>query len=184
MSETAGRDPAFETVVGEDPTTVLFAERLRDGRVALGTRQQQRDGSWEPGELHLLAPRAWLDLAAWLSPLVQEAWVETVRDRQDEPLRTARDLYGGGSAGAERLATEMLQQIPAALLARAMILLANSIGPEARQRLVQRLNRTSNRFEDAALRRRMADEHEAFAYSIAAAALLDALDRGIAEDDD
>jgi hypothetical protein len=82
----------------------------------------------------------------------------------------------------ERLAADMLAEIPPALLARAMILLANSIGPEARNRLVQRLNRTTNVSDDAMLRRRMADESEAFAYAVATAALYDALATGAVED--
>ncbi|HET8657226.1 MAG TPA: hypothetical protein VFL93_16990 [Longimicrobiaceae bacterium] len=179
----ADREPGFEARLGDAPATVLFAERLRDGRIALGSRVERRDGTWESGDLQLLEPRAWLDLAAWLSPLVEEAWAATVQDRQGEPLRTAADLYGEGQEGVARLAIEMVQQIPPALLARAMLLLANSIGPEARERLVHRLNETTIREDDIALRRRMAEEHEAFAYAVAAAALFDALARGVPEDD-
>ena len=53
-----------------------------------------------------------------------------------------------------------------------------------RERLIQRLNRTSNRSEDAALRRRLADEHEAFAYAVASAALFDALGRRLLDEQD
>lgn len=168
----------LEIPLGGEPPTVLFAERLRDGRVALGTRVRRRDGEWEPGELHLLEAGAYLDLAAWLSPAVEDAWIETVRDRQAEPLRTAEELYGDEPGAIERLLDGILREIPPALLLRAMILLANSIGPEARERLVARLNRTPNPSEEAELRRRLAEEREAFAYAVAAAALYDALERG------
>jgi hypothetical protein len=114
--------------------------------------------------------------------MVSAAWIDAIRDRQEAPLRTAEELFGGGTEGVARLANEMLQQIPHGLLARAMILLANSIGPEARNRLVHRLNLTTNPAEDSALRRRMADENEAFAYAVAAAALYDALASGSVED--
>ena len=182
MSRREGADPAFESIVQQDPPTVLHAEWLRDGRVALGTRHQRRDGSWEAGELHLLEPGVCLDLAAWLSPIVQEGWIESVRERQGEPLQTARELFGEGPPGAERLALEMLREIPPDLLVRGLVLLANSMGPENRERLVQKLNRTTSRMEDAALRRRLADEHEAFAYAVAAAALFDALARRLLDD--
>lgn len=172
-------EPGLEISIGEEPPTVLFAERLRDGRVALGTRVQQRDGSWEPGELHLLDPSAYLDLAAWLTGPVEDAWIKTVRDRQPEPLRTAAELYGDDPGAIERLLEAMLREIPPALLLRAMVLLANSIGPEARERLVSRLNRTASPAEEAELRRRLADQGEAFAYAVAAAALYDALERGL-----
>lgn len=172
------REPGFEAVVGEDPATVLYAERLRDGRVALGTRRRRRDGEWEPGEMNLLEPSACLDLAAWLAPVIEDSWIDAVRERRAEPLRTAEELYGEGAEGVSRLALQMLQEIPPRLLTRAMILLANALGPEARERLVQQLNRTSNPLEDAMLRRRLADEHEAFAYAVAAAALFDALATG------
>jgi len=177
-------DPAFEAVIQRDPPTVLHAEWLRDGRVALGTRHQRRDGSWEAGELQLLEPAVCLDLAAWLSPIVLDGWIESVRERQMEPLQTAQELFGEGSAGAERLALEMLREIPSELIVRGLVLLANSMGPENRERLVQRLNRTSSGAEDAALRRRLADEHEAFAYAVAAASLFDALARRLVEESD
>ena len=181
MSDRADREPGLEIVVGEEPRVVLYFERLRDGRVAVGTRRE-KGGDWEAGELYLLKSGAYLDLAAWLAPLVSAAWIDAIRDRQAEPLRTAEELYGGGAEGVARLAGEMLNQIPSPLLARALILLANSIGPEARNRLVQRLNQTTNPSEDAALRRRMADEIEAFAYAVAAAARFDAIASGGADE--
>ena len=183
MAKRGEEEPGLEIVISEDPRVVLYAERLRDGRVALGTRRQQGD-EWEPGELHLLEPSAYLDLVAWFAPLVSAAWIDAIRERRDEPLRTAEELFGGGSTGVERLAADMLAEIPPALLARAMILLANSIGPEARNRLVQRLNSTTNVSDDAMLRRRMADESEAFAYAVATAALYDALATGIPDEED
>lgn len=176
------REGPLEILIGDEPRTVLFAERLRDGRVALGTRTLERDGEWKPGELHLLEPTAYLELAAWLAPAVEDAWVETVRARGAESLRTAEELYGEGHAGVRRLANDMADQLPASLLARAMMLLANSIGPEARERLVSRLNATDSVSEDARLRRRLADEREAFAYVVAAAALYDSIALGPGED--
>lgn len=175
------REPMLEIAVSEEPRTVLYAERLRDGRIALGTRTW-RDGAWKPGELHLLEPAAYLNLASWLAPAVEDAWMDTVRQRQAEPLRTAFELYGSDSGAVERLTERTLEEIPPDLLARAMILLANAIGPQARARLVERLNRTGSVSEDAELRRRLADEHEAFAYAISAAALYDAIARGIDEE--
>jgi hypothetical protein len=182
--EGDAREPGFEVVIGDEPRTVLYAERLRDGRIALGTRSQRRNGEWEPGEMQLLEPTAGLDLAAWLSDMVEESWMAAVRERQPEPLRTAEELYGPGAGGVRRLAEEMLREIPPELMVRAMVLLANSVGPDTRKRLVQRLNRTEAGWEEAALRRRMADEHEAFAYSVAAAALFDALATGVADEDE
>lgn len=176
------RDPTLEIVIGDAPRTVLFAERLRDGRIALGTRSVERDGEWRAGELHLLEPTAYLELAAWLAPAVEESWADTVRARGAESLRTAEELYGEGTAGVRRLAAEMAAELPASLLSRAMTLLANSIGPEARERLVARLNATGSVSEDAWLRRRLADEREAFAYAVAAAALYDAIARGPGEE--
>jgi hypothetical protein len=169
------REPSFEVRLVEDPPTVLYAERLRDGRVALGTRVRGRDGAWEPGELHLLEPPAYLGLASWLAGPVEDAWIDTVRARQDEPLRTVHELYGDEPGGVERLTEQVLREIPRELLVRAFILLANAIGPDSRARLVERLNRTDDVSEDAELRRRLADEHEAFAYVVAAAALFDAM---------
>ncbi|MBW3630029.1 MAG: hypothetical protein KY464_12120 [Gemmatimonadetes bacterium] len=180
MASTGDEEPGLEIIVSDEPRVVLYAERLRDGRVALGTRRR-REGGWEPGELYLLEPSAYLDLAAWFAPLVSAAWIDAIRDRQPEPLRTAEELFGEGAEGVTRLAGDMLEQIPHALLARAMILLANSIGPEARNRLVQQLNRTTNPSDDSMLRRRMADESEAFAYAVATAALFDALATGLVD---
>lgn len=180
MSDATEKEPGLELVVNEDPRIVLYFEQLRDGRIAIGTRREIGERR-EPGELQLLESRAYLDLAAWLAPLVSRAWSDAIRERQPEPLRTARELYGDGPEAASRLALEMLDQLPPDLLARAMILLANSIGPEARNRLVQRLNQTSNPAEDSALRRQMADENEAFAYAVAAAALYDAIASGRAD---
>jgi hypothetical protein len=175
------REPGLEILIGQDPSVVLYAERLRDGRIALGTRRQKGD-TWEPGELFLLEPGACLDLAGWLAPLVCAAWIEPIRERRAEPLRTAEELYGPGSQGVVRLAHQMLEQIPPDYLTRAMTLLANSIGPEARNRLIQELNRTINPSEDAALRRRITDDNEAFAYAVAAATLFDALATGAVDD--
>ena len=175
-------DAPFEVQIQDDPPAVLHAEWLRDGRVAIGTRHRGRDGGWEAGELQVLEPSVCLDLAAWLSPMVVEGWIESIRERQGESLQTARELYGEGPTAAERLALEMLREIPPELLVRGMVLLANSMGPENRERLIQRLNRTSSRSEDAALRRRLADEHEAFAYAVAAGGLFDALARRLLDD--
>lgn len=172
------RGPGFQTRIADEPPTELYAERLRDGRIALGTRVQEADGGWTPGEMQLLEPGAALDLAAWLAPGVEQAWMESIRGRRAEPLRTARELYGEGPGGVERLAFEMLREIPPALLARALALLINSVGPEARERLVSRLNATENVSEDSMLRRQLADENAALAYGVAAAALFDALARG------
>lgn len=163
---------SFETLVQDDPPTVLHAERLRDGRIVVGTRHQRRDGGWEAGELHLLDPAVGLDLAAWLTPVVTEGWSDSIRERGAESLRTAQDLYPDEPTAARRLAMEMLQEIPPELLVRALVLLANSMGPENRERLVQRLNETADRSEDAALRRQLAEEDEALAYAVAAAGLL------------
>lgn len=167
----------------EEPRTVLFAEKLRDGRVALGTRTLGRDGEWVPGELHLLEPSTYLDLAAWLAPAVEAEWIATVRERRAEPLRTAGELYGEEAGAVERVAQEILEQIPPALLARAMILLANSMGPQARARLIDRLNRIPPGSEEQMLRRQITEEGEAFAYVVAAAGLFDALDQGLTPDD-
>jgi hypothetical protein len=162
---------------------VLIAERLRDGKVALGTRVQQRDGEWTPGELHFLDPIVQLDLASWLAPAVEAGWIDTVRERRPEPLRTAGELYGEGPGAVMKFALDTLAEIPPTLLRRAMILLANAVGPRARTRLVERLNETLNRSEDTELRRRMADESEAFAYAVAGAALFDALEEGLYPED-
>jgi hypothetical protein len=169
------RDPSFETPIADDPPTSLFAERLRDGRVALGTRARRPDGEWEPGELHILDSSSASDLAAWLAPVVNDTWIETIRERGADPIRTAGELYGDAPGALKRMAERVLEEIPPHLLGRGLILLANSIGPAARARLVERLNSTPDHSEDAELRRRLAEEHESFGYVIAAAALLDAI---------
>lgn len=169
----------FEARIADDPPTILIAEQLRDGRVALGTRVQERTGEWKAGALNFLDPAIVMDLSAWLATSVERGWLDTIRERQLSPLRTAEDLYGEGPGGIARLAQDTLAEVPPALLRRAMILLANSIGPEARQRLVERLNETGSRSEDLELRRQLADEHEALGYAVSAAALYDALACGI-----
>ncbi len=173
------REPGFQALIGRDPPTRLVAERLRDGRIAMGTQVQKADGRWEPGELHFLEPSVYLDLAAWLSPAVEAVWVETVWQRQAETLRTAHELYGEGPGALTRLAAETMREIPPPLLVRGLILLANAVGPQARERLVELLNETDDRLDDQELRRRLADQNEGFAYAIAAAGLFDALVRGI-----
>ncbi len=170
-------------LISEDPATELVAERLRDGRVAIGTRVRDREGVWQAGELHLLDPEAQTELAAWLALTVEAAWFDTVRNRQSQVLRTAGELYGEGPGAVRQLAIDTVSELPPELAARAMILLANSLGPRSRQRLVDRLNRTEDLEEDAELRRRLADENEGFAYAIAAAALFDALANAIFPED-
>jgi len=177
------KETVLELPLADEPGAVLFADRLRDGRLAIGTRRRDEAGEWTAGEMHLLQPAAGLALAGWLSAMVDEEWLGTIRERQAEPLRTAGELYGQGRAGVERLALEMMREIPPGLIARGLMLLANSIGPEARERLIQRLNSTDDTSEDQILRRRLADEREAFAYVVAAAALFDALETGIANDE-
>lgn len=177
------REPPLHLLISSDPPTELVAERLRDGRVAMGTRTRGKDGTWHPGELHLLDPPAQLELAGWLAPAVEGAWTETVRQRRAEPLRTAGELYGEGPGAVSRLAFDILGELPPDLLARAMILLANAVGPLARDRLIDRLNETDDRSEDEELRRRLADENEAFAYAVAAAALFGALAEGVFPED-
>lgn len=179
----AGGVPTFEARIADDPPTVLIAERLRDGRIALGTRVQRRDGEWTAGELHFLDPIVQLDLASWLAPAVEAGWLETIRERRADPLRTAGELYGEGPGAVMRFALDTLAEIPPNLLRTALILLANAVGPRARARLVERLNETANRAEDLELRRRLADESESFAYAVAAAALFDALEEGIYPED-
>lgn len=174
---------SFEALISDDPPTLLVAERLRDGRLALGTRVRDTAGTWVPGEVHFLPATLPLDLAAWLAPAVEAGWIDTVRQRQAEPLRTAGELYGEGPGALRQLAFDTLAEIPPDLLGRAMILLANSVGPNARERLVERLNETDSRSEEMELRRQLADENEAFAYAVAAAALFDALSRGLLPED-
>lgn len=161
----------------DDERTCVRAELLRDGRLAIGTRARSSDGGWDSGDLVLLDRRAYVALAAWLAQLVEDAWIETARRHQEAQLATARDLYGAGAAAAERLAGDMEREIPYTLRRRAMLLLANAIGPEMRERLVAQLN-TVPASGEAELRRRLAEEREAFAYALAAAALYDALGEG------
>ncbi|HET7273715.1 MAG TPA: hypothetical protein VFI91_00955 [Longimicrobiaceae bacterium] len=172
--------PGLEIFLSAAPPTILFAERLRDGRIALGTRTTV-DGQIRVGELHLLDSTASTELAAWLAPTVEEAWIETVRERQEESLQTAHDLYGEGPEAVDRFASEVLREIPADLMVRALILLVNSIGPATRERLVARLNSTDSAREDTWLRQRLSQEHEAFAFGVSAAALFEALRTGAAE---
>lgn len=178
------RPAGFEAVVSEAPRTVLFLERLRDGRIALGTRVRRGDGDWQPGELHVLDPHTFLALAGWLVTAVEDEWMDTVRARAADPLRTARELYGDGPGAVRELAYDLVTEIPPALMARALVSLANSIGPESRDRLVSRLNRTADASEDDGLRRRIEEENEAFAYVVAAAALFDSLERGVDDADE
>jgi len=161
----------------DDERTCVRAELLRDGRLAIGTRIRGGDGGWGAGELVILERRASVALAAWLAPLVEDAWTHIARRHQEAQLTTARDLYGVGAAAAERLAGDMEREIPYALRRRAMLLLANAIGPEMRERLVARLNAAPAAGEPE-LRRRLAEERDAFAYALAAAALYDALEQG------
>ena len=172
------RVPRFEAQLQDDPPTVLFADWLRDGRVAIGTRRQRKDGEWEAGELHLLEPAVVADLAAWLAPVVVHGWRDTARERGMDSLRTAIELYGEETGAGERLAGEMLREIPRELMIRALLLLANAIGPASRRRLVQLLNSITHGPEDAALRRRLAEEEEGVAYAVTAAGLLDLLEQG------
>jgi hypothetical protein len=178
-----GSDRQFQALISTDPPTMLVAERLRDGRLALGTRVQLPNGEWKASDLSFLDPSVQLDLVAWLTPAVETGWIDTVRHRQEGPLRTAGELYGEGPGAVTRLALDTLAEIPSALMTRAMVLLANSVGPQARQRLIERLNETSNVSEDTELRLRMADENETLAYAVAAAALFDAASRGIYPED-
>lgn len=177
------RHSGFQAQIGEDPATELTVERLRDGRIAIGTRTEVEPGKWRAGELILLGRAVQLDLAAWLTPAVEAGWIETVRQRQREPLQTAVELYGEGPGALHQLAHATLAEIPAPLLVRALVLLANSIGPHARERLIERLNETANPAEEAELRRRLLEERESFAYTISAAALFDALARDLQPED-
>lgn len=174
--------PSFAVPIAESPPTELYAERLRDGRVVLGTRAQGADGGWAPAEMHVLERSAFLGLAAWLADAVADEWIDPVRARQDDQLAIAAELYGAGPDGVRRLAEETLREIPTPLLVRALLLLLNALGPEMREQRVALLNRTPAGPAEAELRRRLADEREAVAYAVAAAALLDALDRGLPEE--
>lgn len=166
----------LEIPLHDPPGTVLLLERLRDGRIALSVRHSGDAAAGEGGDLYLLDPKGSLALAAWLTPAVESAWEESLAAHQPDQLRTAEDLYGDGAGAVRRLAEETAREIPAGLLSRAMVLLANSIGPEARERLVGRLNQTLSPSEDGELRRRLAEEREAFAYALAAASLFHALE--------
>lgn len=163
--------------VALDAGEVLVADRLRDGRVALGTRVRVPGGEWKTGALHLLPPEAALALAAWLTPVVEREWSRTVRDHLGDQLATADDLYGDEPGRVERLAERLVAELPPRLLARALVLLANAIGPAGRERLVETINATSDPSEEAMLRRRLAEEGDAFAYVVAAAALFASMDR-------
>jgi hypothetical protein len=147
---------------------VLRAERLRGGGVSLAA-----DGV--AGEMRLAGPEA-AALAGWLTATVQREWVGTVREHLGPQLATAEALFGEEKDGARRLAMRLLEEVPPGLLSRALVLLANDIGPRGRERLVGRINGTADFSEDLMLRRRLADEGDAFAYVVAAAALLDAQD--------
>jgi hypothetical protein len=168
--------PDFTVPLSDDGDSELFAERLRDGRIVIGSRERTGEG-WNPHGLHVLGRPAYLALAGWLAEHVEEAWLDTIRERQQEQLGTAADLFGDEPDPASHLASEMLRQLPPALLRRALLLLSNAIGPESRSRLVQRLNRTGDVSEEGRLRRDLAEADEALGYAVAAAALLDAMAR-------
>jgi hypothetical protein len=167
-------EPPFRADLDGGSGAALHAERMRDGRVALAARGP--DGEWAAGEAQVLSPAAAAALAGWLAATVQREWMGTVRQHLDSQLATADALYGEERDGLRRLGHQLLDQVPPGLLARAMVLLANSIGPDARERLVAALNRTRDFSEDLILRRRLAEEGDAFAYVVAAAAVFDALD--------
>lgn len=173
------RDTRLELQLAEDPGTMLVAERLRDGRIALGARERDAAGRWTAGELHLLAPADYLALAGWLAEPVGEAWLGAIRDKQADQLRTAAELYGEGPSAVRLLALDVLAELPPPLLLRALLLLINSLGPKARERLVSRLNTAPSSADDDLLRRELAEQGEGLAYAVAAAALYDALDRGL-----
>jgi hypothetical protein len=80
--------------LGPEGDTLLSAERLRDGRVAVGTRRRVGGDEWQPGDLLVLDRPAFLALAGWLDEAVEDAWIDAVRERQAEPLRTARERIG------------------------------------------------------------------------------------------
>lgn len=174
---------SFQTLISEDPPTLLVGERLRDGRIALGTRVRGDDGEWEPGDFQFLPPAAQLDLAAWLTAAVEEGWSETIRERSGDPMRTAWELYGEGPGALRQLAVDTLSELSPDLLRRAMVLLANALGPSSRERIVERINRTDDASEEMELRRMLADAGEGFAYAVAAAGLFDALARGLLPED-
>lgn len=169
------REPEFEILLDAELGTTLFGERLRDGRIALGTRSANGRLA---GEMHLLPRAAYLALAAWLADAVHEAWLGTVREHLPRQAATAEDLYGPDDQALQQFGADLLAELPPGMLARALILLLNSLGPQTRERLVARLNRTSDRGEEAGLRRRLLEQQEHFAYAVAAAAVYDALAHG------
>jgi|GEM_PF-2451495 len=156
--------------------TELFAERLRDGRIAIGTRDTGASGA---SSMVVLDTSSMLALAAWLAPLVEDAWLHSARARQAESVRSAEDLYGDSAGAARRLALDMVGEIPPVMLRRGLLLLANSIGPSSRDRLVERLNRTADGWEDGMIRRELAEVDESLAYAVAAGALFDAIEHGL-----
>jgi hypothetical protein len=168
MERPGGEAPFRAPLLGAGGAP-LHAERRADGGVTLSV-----DGA-PAGEMALSAPDA-AALAGWLTPTVQREWMDTVREHLAAQLSTADALYGDEKDGTRRFAMALLEEVPPALLARALVLLANDVGPRGRERLVERINGTGDFSEDLMLRRRLADEGDAFAYVVAAAALLDALD--------
>jgi hypothetical protein len=146
----------------------LWARRAPDGGVSLSVGGE--------GEAHVLSGSAASALAAWLAPTVVDEWIGTVREHLEPQLSTAEALFGEERDAARRLAARLLDEVPPGLLSLALLLLANAIGPRARERLVDRINATHDFSEDLMLRRRLAQQGDAFAYVVAAAALFDALD--------
>lgn len=164
--------PADGALAG-DAGPRFFAEWLRDGRLALGLRGTTPDA---PSEIHTLAPDAALALVAWLTPLVEREWLPVARRRAEAQLALAEQVHGEERGGIRRTAMQMLDELPPRLLARALALLANAIGPGEHARKVRELNRTANFSDDLRLRQSLAEETSAFAYVLAAAALFDAID--------
>jgi hypothetical protein len=178
----ADRASLLEIPLPDEPGGALLVDRLRDGRIALGIRP----ATARPGrsDLVVLDDAAALALASWLAEGVEEAWLPHVREHRAEQLRTAEELHGSGPRAVAILAEAVVREIPPPLLVRAFVLLANSIGPDARARVVSRLNRTRSVSEEGELRRRLAEESESFGYAVAAAALFDALGAGLPESGD
>ena len=168
-----GEDVLGPLEVPLDGGGTLRADRLRDGRVALAGKTS--DGA-AAGELHLLPPGSALALAAWLSSTVEQAWIDSVRERLPAQRALAEDLYGEEERRLHRLGAQLLDEVPPGLLSRALILLANAIGPDARRTIIDELNQTSDVSADAILRRRLAEESDAFAYVVAAAAVYDGIE--------
>ncbi|HET6762134.1 MAG TPA: hypothetical protein VFH27_00645 [Longimicrobiaceae bacterium] len=169
MTDREGDEAPFRAPLEGAGGASLRAERRRDGGVSLSV-----EGA-PGGEMVLSGPDA-AALAGWLTPTVQREWMDTVREHLAAQLATADALYGDEKDGTRRFAMALLDEVPPALLSRALVLLANDVGPRGRERLVGRINATGDFSEDLQLRRRLADEGDAFAYVVAAAALLDALD--------